>query len=92
MEYFSTSEKMQAELVDALECRFPEFHKKESEIKLEAERVIRTIEYSKNKSIVGASVNFLQGQKRWGSVFEYRKKSPPNQREFYWYCVRDTRD
>ncbi len=92
MAYFSPSDNVQAELVDALKHHFPEFHKSESEIKSEAERFYKTIEYSKNQSTVSAFVTYMQGQKSWTYVFEYRKKSPPNQREFFWYCVRKNGD
>ncbi len=89
---YSPSEKVEAEFEDALKRCYPEFHKNESEITSEAEKVIRVIQYSKSKSIIGASVKFFQGQKNWSAVFEYDKKSQPNQRESCWYCVRDWND
>ena len=89
MSDFSPSEKVKAELVVVLKRRYPELHQEESEIKSEAERVYLSIDYPKRHC---ASVNFIQGQKSWPADFEYREKSPPNNREFHWYCLRDWKD
>lgn len=92
MENFDPSERIQVELDVELKRRYPNFHKEENEIKSESERTYRVINHSKKNSVIQASIEFYQGQKNFSAVFEYRTKSQPNGREFYWFCVRDWKD